>query len=526
MSRWQIPLVVVLAGCASSADYGISKDGGYDTGNDGVDQSPNGPGGGGAGDFDTGLGGSEDESDRLALRPAQTDIYVFVANPDRDTVTRINVRSQEVRTAAVGIDPRLVRVTPDYQRAVVFNRGDDTVHVLDASTLVSDVVPVRDNMNAMLLSPTGDWAVLWHDVSAERPDDPRPGGATSFHEVSLVNLDTLEHQPMVVGFNPKGIRFTPDGALALVYADASLAVLRLDQATPVPEYIQLADPLSPPAVEEVVVAPDGTYAFVRPFGADTLTIVDLATKVVDQVPVGLNPTDLDLLPDGTGAVVVSRGARELSVFSVADPFAAPRIVPFPADVPLGAVSMAPSGLGIVYTTASLTNRYATWDLSADVMTLRPLVKPIQSVSLTPTGTSLLVVHTKDDSPDGSTPEPYRNKNAVSLVDLGDFRANTIALSADPSGYATSADGKRGYLVLEGQPYLEVLNFQTLIFDEIPLRSDPVFVGVLPDLDTTDGDEPPAWVSQEHPLGRISFYDPDDRSLETITGFELNGAIEE
>ena len=49
--------------------------------------------------------------------------------------------------------------------------------------------------------------------------------------------------------------------------------------------------------------------------------------------------------------------------------------------------------------------------------------------------------------------------------------------------------------------------------------------VLPDLTLGDNDEPPAWVSQDHPLGRISFFDPDDASLETLTGFELNSGIE-
>jgi hypothetical protein len=34
------------------------------------------------------------------------------------------------------------------------------------------------------------------------------------------------------------------------------------------------------------------------------------------------------------------------------------------------------------------------------------------------------------------------------------------------------------------------------------------------------------VSQDHDLGRISFYDPDDDSLETLTGFELNSGIED
>jgi len=34
------------------------------------------------------------------------------------------------------------------------------------------------------------------------------------------------------------------------------------------------------------------------------------------------------------------------------------------------------------------------------------------------------------------------------------------------------------------------------------------------------------VSQEHPLGRISFYYAEKDRLETITGFELNGQIED
>jgi hypothetical protein len=35
----------------------------------------------------------------------------------------------------------------------------------------------------------------------------------------------------------------------------------------------------------------------------------------------------------------------------------------------------------------------------------------------------------------------------------------------------------------------------------------------------------AWVSQDHSLGRISFYDAPTGSMDTITGFELNSGIE-
>ena len=63
-----------------------------------------------------------------------------------------------------------------------------------------------------------------------------------------------------------------------------------------------------------------------------------------------------------------------------------------------------------------------------------------------------------------------------------------------------------------------LDYDTLLYDEIDLKSQPEHVGVLPDTSY-------AWVSQEHDLGRISFYDADNDALETITGFELNSEIE-
>ncbi|MFT5685276.1 MAG: hypothetical protein ACI8RZ_006226, partial [Myxococcota bacterium] len=46
--------------------------------------------------------GSEDETTLLGLRPATTPAYVFVANADRDTISRIAVPALDVLTARVG----------------------------------------------------------------------------------------------------------------------------------------------------------------------------------------------------------------------------------------------------------------------------------------------------------------------------------------------------------------------------------------------------------------------------------------
>ena len=470
----------------------------------------------------------ESENAFLALVPAQTDVYVFVANPERNTVTRVKVDDRSVRTLEVGEDPRIVLTTPDYSTAVVFNRGDDSVSILDADTLEQRVVRVRDNMNQLAISPDGRFAALWHDLDAERPDDPTPSGVQSYNEVSFVDLSTGIHYGMAVDYNPREIKFNAAGTLAAVVTDTSLGLVDLRTFPLLPTLVPVTDELlDPPVAEEVEVSPNGDYAFVRQFGATDLAVVDLSLREVYRLPCGTNPTDLDITPDGAHAIVVARGSRELWSYAVADPFADPDVLPIPSTVGLGSVLIDPTGQqAILYTTATPTDRYATWDLNTGVIQERALVKPIKSIAVTPTGDSLLVFHTKTNATEGDASSPFYNSWALTTISLPDFRQNPLKLPAEPIGFDTSNNGRLGYFIMEGEPLLEVLDFQTLLPEEIELDSEPVYVGVLPDLTFGDSNEPFAWVSQKHVLGRMTFYDPDDGSVETITGFELNSQIED
>jgi DNA-binding beta-propeller fold protein YncE len=478
------------------------------------------------GDDDDDASVPETEDDFLALPPAQTDTYVFVANPGRNTVTRINVQTLEVRTTEVGANPITVLTTPDYATAAVFNSGDDTVHIIDADTLDTRIVGVRANFNAMKMSPDGLFVVLWHDVAAEDPDEPPPEGLQSFNETSFVNLQSGEHFAMAVGFNPRNVVFDRNSQQAAVVSDEYLALVDLQSEALLPTLIQLdADLIDTPEAEEVVLSPDGDYAFVRQFGTQEILVVDLLSETVGSVPVGLNPTDLDLSPDGSQAVVVTRGSDELWVLETADPFAPPEVVSLPLGTSFGSVLFEPTGTqALVYTTAGSVDRYATWNLLNDEITLRSLVKPIKSLSITPTGESALIFHTLDDAADADTNSPFYGEWALTMLALTDYRTNPLLLPAEPTGFANSSNGNYGFFIMEDQPFLEQLNFETLLHEEISLKSNPVYVGVLPDLDEGDGVEPHAWASQDHELGRISFLDPLSQAVETITGFELNSQI--
>ena len=467
---------------------------------------------------DSGGGGSETEDPYFKLPPAATASFVFIANPDRDTVTRIQVPELVVDTRAVGEQPTQVQTTGDYQRAVTLNEGSDDISIIDAESFEVRTIGIRDNFNAMSLSEDGRWAACWYNPNADSA--AASGGIQTFNEVSLVNLETGEHTPMVVGFNPRSIRWTPDGNTALVISDASLAVIDLTASTLAPALVPLADDaLNAPAAEEVEISPDSNWAFVRQFGTDVIVLVDLHALDATTLPVGDNPTDLDLSPDGSEVAVLSRGAHELWLFDAASPFSPPRIVQTPPDTAYGSLLFAGDGSqGVLYTNASALAQYATWDTVTDTITEHALVKPVKAMAVSPTGGSLLVFHTEGDADDADTSSPFYDAWALTLIDLNDYRQNPMVLPAEPSAYSTSTDGKYGFYLMEGYKFLEVLDFETMLPEEIVLNSAPLFVGTLPETDI-------AFASQEHELGRISFYAAENGSLDTVTGFELNAEID-
>lgn len=508
-------MLLLLLGC-SSADFAMK--GAYDMADTGAASAPS------DGDYAADSGGGaeapppEEEDDYLRLSPASTSSYVFIANPDRGTVTRIGVPGLEVLTAAVGDLPSTVLATADGKYAVTLNEGSDDVSILDAESLHEERVAIRDDMNRLALSGDGKWAMAWYDPAADSLGTS--DGIYSFSEVSFVELGTATHTPMAVGFSPSGVRWTEDGQRAVVISDASLAVIDLSQRPLQPEMIALADdPLDAPLAEEVELSPDGHYAFVRQRGSGDVVVVDLDTLVLSRVPVGHDPSDMDVSPDGHELAVVVRGDKQLWLLDPAAPFATPHIVDMPSNSSYGSLQyLGDDHRGVLYTTAALDDSFTLWDREDDVMTQRPLVKPIQSMAVSADGSALLVFHTLEDAAGADPASPFRGEWAITQINLEDLRSNPLLLPAEPKGYSVSDDGRYGFFIMDGLNFLESLSFSTLLHTEIQLPSLPVHVGVFPGTGT-------AWASQEHDLGRISFYNADDAALDTITGFELNAGIQ-
>ena len=510
--------LLLLCGGCTSYDMKASDEAAYDSGSGWDDEDNDYQPPAGDDDYEP---PPESEDDFAMLPPATTDAYVFVANPERDTVTRVGVPTLDVITVEVGSNPKVALTTPDHMTAAVFNQGSDDLSILDAETLDEQRIELREHLNAMSMSPDGLWVVCFRDADeVDDEEEESGGGVESFNEMSLVNLDTYEHFPMVVGANPRQVKFTEESDLALVVSDQEVALIDLTLEVPSPVLVQVAeDPLDPPRAEEVVVAPNGEFAFVRQYGASDIVVLDLVLAEAGRVEVGDNPTDLDITPDGEQAVVVCRGAQELWLLDAEQPELEAEVIALPPEYTLGSVIMSDDGrTGVLYTTALPQDRYATWDVASGEITVRGLVKPVMAMSVSPLSESLLVFHTQENAEGADSGDTWWDAWALTLIDLDDFRSNPMKLAAEPTAYSHADDGEHGYFVMEDSAWLGVLDYGTLLPEDIELKSVPVHVGTLPGSDY-------AYVSQEHNLGRISFYDSQEDTLETITGFELNSEIE-
>jgi DNA-binding beta-propeller fold protein YncE len=487
------------------------------------------PSAGGTGGTSTFSGGEtepgppEDEEDRLQLRPAATEAWVFLVDTDRDLLTRVSTDATSVTSIEVCDGPESVLTTPDKRTAVVLCPTGATMALVDVDTLATQLVTVRDDLDHMELSPDGRWAMAWFDSFAPGALDGGDG-LQSFSEASFVEVATARHVPLVVGYRPREVAFTPDGASAVIVSDTSLAVIDLAAVDLTARLIELdPDTLEPPAAEEIALDPSGSWTWVRRLGGDDLLVVEIASGTVTRIGGCQVPTDLDISPDGATAFVVCRGSAELLLFQAGDPALAPKRIALDPSLSIGQIELSPDGsFGVLYTTAFSVERYTLWTAATDALTTRGLVKPVASLDVTPPGDSLVIFHALAAG-DASDPE-FNNVEALTLVDLDSLLSVPIALPAAATGHALGV--RHSAVVLDGTPLLVDIDHASLLTTTVPLPSAPVFTGLLPDPDPLDDDSPRAWVNQEHDLGRISFFDPDDGSLETITGFSLNGGIEE
>lgn len=553
-------LAVLLAGCgAAGADEAGGAPGFPDAGAGGLPecfssnecptgwtcsefgtcQPPSGPPG------DGGAGVPEEVEEELGA-PVSSLRYVYVPMTEQDSLARIDGSTLEVRSLRVGEQPRVVAAAPDSDTAVVLDavNGIATIVRPTAGADEKTTLATLPHLNQILIDPTGRHAVAWFDLAKAVQE---AGGLDavdqigSFQDVTVIALPPGEPQAvdLTVGFRPRAVAFDQDGAHAFVITEDGVSVLDLagtiqDGPAIVVPIPVTPDPFADPATVEVQVTPTGTFAVARETGVAALHVVGLLgadAGAIETIDLPAAPTDVDLSPDGARAYAVLRDASALAVVTLpaaAGEASQVELLDLGGAV-VGSLTLARDGhRGILFTNATAEERLTVIELDQADYPFQhwPLQKTIRAVHLSPDGETAIVVHAKapGDPDDAATFDEYIDRShGYSVFEVGRGFAKLQITPVETGSLAFAPDAPRAYVALDGGDQegavteLQIIELDTGVVRPVALRSPPDAVGVLPGAQVS-------FVSQRHPLGRISFLDIAGGNMRTITGFDLNSRI--
>jgi hypothetical protein len=465
----------------------------------------------------------EEELETAYEAPVATDHYVWTANPASGKVALISADDFSVRLAEAGAAPTTVAALPGHEEdaALVLNAGSDDATVLRLGpdgAIASQTLKTHAGANAVAVSPSGKWALIWSNAALEDANtlDPTDG----LQDVTVAKLDEapVPTTILTVGYRPSAVSFDDAEEHAFFVTAPGMTVVDLGDAPHPDRDVELTEnPVSDQAARDVSVTPDGAYAVVRLDGEKTLGFVELATGARSSVTLPDYVTDLDLSADGKRAFAVSGGA--LVVVPVppgdADPSTFARAA---AEGEVGrSVTLSPdASLALLYSNATADQYLGILtgggDWSSYEARAVDLKAPVRAAFAAPDGRHGITFQ---------TPAAGGSKaGAFSIVSAQLDRApKIIGTDAPPTALAFSPDGARAVITtrdLAKQRYgMYLVELASLAQTFIQLSSPPLSAGIVGDY---------GFVAQAHPEGRITFVNLTDASQRTLTGFELAAKV--
>lgn len=250
------------------------------------------------------------------------------ATPSAGAVWVIDtVNNKVMARIPVGQHPAHVVLTPDGRHAYVTNGGDNTVSVVDASEhRVVATIPVGLYPHGIRISPDGTQAYVANlkastvsviDTASRKEVAQIPAGkgpaqvgftpdgrlafVSLSQEGAVAVIDPAQRKVIAkipVGTVPIQLYATPDSRLLLVANQGSrdkpgktVSVIALDDLK-VTNTIETG-----PGAHGVVVDREGRYAYVTNTYANSVSVLDVASrKVVAQVRVGKAPNGISITP--------------------------------------------------------------------------------------------------------------------------------------------------------------------------------------------------------------------------------------
>jgi hypothetical protein len=464
----------------------------------------------------------EQEVESAYEAPVATGNYVWIANPQSGRVAYVDAATLQVRTVEAGNGPTYLASVPgqtDDTTLVLNVLSQDATLLRATKTGITTVTfKVAKDANSLAFSADGHYAIAWSDARKVT----NPAKTQGYQDIAVLDLVAGTSTTLAVGYRPVAVGFSSTSLRAHAVTQDGVAIVDLTPAPLVTKNVAVADsPNEDPGSRDVSVTPDGEVALIRRDNQSVVTVVSLDTGARASVTLPGNVTDLDLAPKGDQAVAVIRDTSQVAIMPVPGILTAPDVfetVTVTGETIGSVVLPAAGGKALLFTNAIPTERLTIMDLLQLPPTYRTvrLYSPVLAVFSAPDARHAVVLHDKTAGvgTDPGTP------GAFSVVPVAnELPAKIVATLAPPTSVAVTNDRA---IVAESDKTSHVygaylVRMPQLMVDRYPLASPPIAAGVVPSANR-------AFVAQDHPDGRLTFFDLDTGVARTLTGFELSSRV--
>jgi DNA-binding beta-propeller fold protein YncE len=461
--------------------------------------------------------------------PASGFRYVYIALTDLDSVARVDSETLDVVSIPVGDRPMQLSTVNGQDLAVVLNRGSNSISIIRTEEGEDEVTTLRTppRMNRLVVSPGGGAALAYFEM-----DNPQDTDVGSFQDMAVVRLQEgrEESVQISVGFRPRRIFFSTDDSQAYVVTEDGVSIVDLEGAEDgftAPTFRLTNDPFGEGIPTEVVVSPDGSWAFARWEGQPFIRALDLDSGDLIDTPLPGSPTDIDLTSDGSRLLMVVRDVSLLALMEVPGSIgdeSALRLIDC-APLTVGSAVITPDDQQVlVFTNALNQEAIALVDLEGGEVEIAMLRKGIRAVALSPDGLSALVMHNRipgDPEPTDDFETQLDRRSGFSLIDLESLFIKLQLTESDPGRFTFFPDSSAAYVIVADRSAnlreINRIDLESFVVEALDVGSFPIEVGPVPGTHRI-------YVSQDHPMGRLSFIDVESGEMRTVTGFELNSQI--
>ena len=209
--------------------------------------------------------------------------HVLVTNNEDNTVSVIDAASYEVtNTLPTGKGPHGFRISANSQFAYIANMGEDTVSVINIDTMKEER-KIRVGQAPVTAGVTKDGKKLAVTLFAE-------------NALAIYDLETNESVKVEVGVGPAQVYIGPNDRYAYVAnqgtedkPSSSMSIVDLSSKTLVDE-IETGK-----GAHGVVTSADGKFAYVTNMFENTVSIIDLESKEVSTIDVGVIPNGITIM---------------------------------------------------------------------------------------------------------------------------------------------------------------------------------------------------------------------------------------